>query len=104
MNALKTIMILSLLSLPVMNAAFAEDSTNISAPGVTPVMPKNIVNYSNCRLSAVIKSNAFGTRGPKTAICPPNYVSTGLMINVTVLPVLEEWQTECCPSSVGYSS
>lgn len=111
MTILKPMLSASLLCFCLAGSAFADDSTNITGPNVTTVMPQAVVDQNNCVVSSVIiavtGTGQQGTDGQKTAICPAGYVAEGMTSNVTpqIFQGYEyQWTTNCCKAIVEYPS
>lgn len=123
MNALKSLIIASLICLPFTQVAWADDSTSFTpiappasdstkviAPGVTPIMPHTVVDQNNCVLSskitAVLVWGSGGTKGAVTENCPVGYVASGMkaFVGVGISTGRYYWQTNCCKAYVTYTS
>lgn len=122
MNALKSLIIASLVCLPFTQMAWADstdinpveppvyDSTNLAPPNVHTIMPQAKVDQNTCVLSS--KINAYiiagngGTGSPVTENCPTGYVASGMKVYVGLglSSGRYYWQTNCCKSYVTYQN
>lgn len=108
MKIFKPVLIAGLCCLSLAGNLYADDSTNITGPNVTTVMPEAKVNLNDCvlssRITAFVAGGSGGTGKPLTSNCPTGYVASGMkvFVGLGVSTGRYYWQTNCCKSYIEY--